>query len=202
MIQTLSKNWTLLALCGVFDAVISVIYFALRDANGPLTFGSWHGAVGYLGKLTGAAGACAIAAGLWRSAKGKCLPLVLNGLALVALGVIYYGFVRFRISFNTIAFLITVMAVSLGALELTTGRSLLHRRHAADGWSLGLTGAVSVGFALVFLSLAFRWIKLDGEAHRDLLWLGLYFGFSALVMLGSAWRLHSLGLSPSAQAVA
>ena len=203
LIQTLGKNWLLLALCGILDAVISVIYFVMRDANGPLTLHSWNGTIGFLGKLTLAAGACTIAAGLRRAAAGRSRLLVLNGLALVALGVIYYGFVRsrFGVSFNTIAFLIIVMAVSIGAIELSTGRTLLRRRHFADGWSLGMAGAVTVGFALVFLSLAFRWIRLD-ESHRELLWLGLYFGFTALCMLGSALRLHSLGLSQSAQMVA
>src|ERR1017187_1452557 len=98
MIQTLTKNWLLLALCGVFYALISAIYLIMHDANGPLTFHAWSGAIAFLGKLALAAGACTIAAGIWRSAKGKCWLLVLNGLAIGALGLIQYAFVRFPIS--------------------------------------------------------------------------------------------------------
>src|SRR6266480_3453568 len=99
LIQTLIKNWLLLALCGVLDAIISVIYLIMQDTDGPLTFHTWNSTLVLLGKLALAAGACTIAAGIWRSTNGKCWLLALNGLALGALGLIQYRFVRFRISF-------------------------------------------------------------------------------------------------------
>ena len=191
MIQTLTKNWWLLALCGVLDAIVSVIYFLMQDADGPLTFHAWSRTVVFLGELSLAAGACTIAAGVWRSTTGKCWLLVLNGLALGTLGLIYYAFVRFSISFRTIALLIILMAISVGILELITARTLRRQRHVADGWFLGLAGVVSVGFALPFFALGFRWITLGPGSHLDLLWLGSYFGFSAICMLGLALRLRS-----------
>jgi hypothetical protein len=66
---------------------------------------------------------------------------------------------------------------------------------------LDLAGVSSFGFALVFLLLG-RWIKLGPGSHTDLLWLGLYFGFSAVCMLGLALRLHTQGLSQSGPRVA
>ena len=197
MIQTLIKNWLLLALCGVLDAIISVIYLIMQDTDGPLTFHAWNSAVVFLGKLALASGACTIAAGIWRSTNGKSWLLVLNGLALGALGLIQYGFVRFRISFLTVALLIVLMAMSAGILELVIARTLWRQRHIADAWFLGLAGVASVGFALPFLALGFRWISLGPGSHSDLLWLGSYFGFSAICMLGLALRLHSQGLSQS-----
>ena len=197
MIQTLIKNWPLLALCGVLDAIISVIYLIMQGTHGPLTFQSWNGAVGFVGKLELAAGACTMAAGILRSTNGKCWLLVLNGLALGALGLIQYGFVRFRISFLTIALLIILMAMSIGILEFMISRTLRHKRHVADGWFHALAGVASVGFALAFLALGFRWIKIEPGSHADLLWLGSYFGFSAICMLGLALRLHSQGPSQS-----
>ncbi len=196
MTQTLTKNWFLLALCGVLEAVIAVIYLIMQGTDGPLTFFSWHGTIALLGKLALVAGACTAAAGL-RSTNGKSWLLVLNGLALGALGLIQYAFVRFRISFLTIALLIILMAASMGILELTIARSLRHQRHVADGWFLALAGVASFGFALAFLALGFRWIKIEPGSHADLLWLGAYFGFSAICMLGLALRLHSQGLSQS-----
>ena len=198
MVQTLITNWWLLALCGVLDAIMSVIYFIMQETDGPLTFHSWSGAVVFLGEVALAAGACTIAAGIWRSTKGKCWLLVLNGLALGAFGLIHF-FVRFRISFLTFALLIILMAMSIGILELVIARTLRRPRHVADGWFLALAGVVSVGFALAFFALGFRWIKIEPGSHADLLWLGSYFGFSAICMLGLALRLHSLGLSQSGQ---
>jgi len=182
--QTLTKNWWLLALCGVLDAMLFVIYFVMQDQDGPVTFHAWRGTIALLGKLTLAAGVCTIAAGIWRSAKGKCWPLVLNGLALTALGVIYTYLMRFRISLRTIALLIIVMAVSLAILEWRL-------RHVADGWFFALAGVASVGFALAFFALGFHWIKLELGSHLDLLWLGSYFGFSAICMLVLAFRLQN-----------
>jgi len=199
LIQTLIKNWWLLALCGVLDAIISVIFLIMQDTDGPLTFHAWKGTVVFLGKLALAAGACTIAAGIWRSTKGKCWLLVLNGLALSALGLIFTNLTHYRISFRTVALLLVVMAMSIGILELATARTLRRQRHVADEWFLGLAGAASVGFALAFFALGFRWIKLEPGSHSDILWIGSYFGFSAICKLGLALRLHSLGRSQSGQ---
>lgn len=199
LIQTLIKNWWLLALCGVLDAIISVIYLIMQNADGPLTFHAWNGTVVLLGELALAAGASTIAAGIWRSTKGKCWLLVLNGLALGALGVICTRLYVYGISFRTIALLIILMAMSAAILELVTARTLRRQRHVADGWFLDLAAVASLGFALAFFALGFRWIKVEPGSHADLLWLGSYFGFSAICMLGLALRLHSLGLSQSGQ---
>jgi uncharacterized membrane protein HdeD (DUF308 family) len=187
MIQTLIKNWWLLALCGVLEAVVSAILIVQYTG-----FHAWNGTVVILGKLILAAGACTIAAGIWRSAKGKCWLLVLNGLALGALGLICIFWTNRRISFLTVALLIILMAMSIGILELATARTLRRQRHVADGWFVGLAGAASVGFALALFALGFRWIKMEPGSHSDLLWLGSYFGFSAICMLGLGLRLNSL----------
>lgn len=197
MIQTLSKNWLLLALCSVLDAIISAIYFIMQGVGGPLTFHSWNGTVVFLGKLALAAGACTIAAGVLRSATGKSWLLVLNGLALGALGLIQYGFVRFRIAFLTVALLMVLAAMTLGILELTIAGTLRRQRRVADGWFFAFFGVVSVGLALAFFALGFRWIRVESGSHADLLWLGSYFGFTAICMLVLALRLHNPGLSQS-----
>ena len=199
MLQTLIKNWLLLALCGVLDAIISVIYLIMKETDGPLAFHSWNGTVVFLGKLALTAGACTIAAGILRSTNGKCWLLVLNGLALGALGLIQYGFVRFPISFLTVALLVILMAMSIGVLELIIARTLRRQRQVVDGWFLALAGVASVGFALAFFALGFHWIKIEPGSHADLLWRGSYFGFSAVCMLELSLRLHVQGLSQSGQ---
>ncbi len=185
MLQTLIKNWWLLALCGVFDAIMSAAYLIMQDTG----FHAWS-TVRFLGRLALAAGICAIVAAIWRSAKGKCWPLALHGLALGALGLILSGIFGSRISFRTIALLIILMALSAGILELATARSL--RRHLADEWFLGFAGAVSVGFALVFFAFGFGWIKMGPGSQSSIFWLGSYFGFSAIAWLALGLRLNSL----------
>ncbi len=153
--------------------------------------------IALMGKLLLAAGACTIAAGIWRSATGKCWLLVANGLALGALGVLFTGVFGHKISLRTIALLITVTAMSIGTLELVTAGILRRQQHVAYGWLLGVAGAVSLSFALAFFALGFHWINVAPESHSDIIWIGSYFGFTAICMLGLALRLHSGGLSQS-----
>jgi uncharacterized membrane protein HdeD (DUF308 family) len=191
VIETLTKNWWMLTLCSALNATVAVIFFIMFGTDGPLNVRALGGTIALLGAVAMAAGACAIAAGVWRSAKGTCWPLVLNGLAVGALGVIYYYLVRrYPTSLRTIALLIVVMAVSLGTLALIAARTLRRQSHVADGWILGLAAVASAVFALVFLGLGFQWIKLGPGSRLELLWLGAYFGFSVLCMLGLALRLH------------
>lgn len=186
MIQTLTKNWWLLVVAGVLDAIISVIYLT---TDGPMTFHAFHGTVLLLGRLTMAAGVCTIAAGIWSLRKAASWLLVLNGLACCALGAIF-AFWTGSLAFRTVALVIVVMAVSLGSYEIATTRT---SRHVPDNWLFALAGAVSLGFAVAFLAFVFGWIKLQPESPLESLrWLGSYFGFSAICMLGLALRAHSL----------
>jgi uncharacterized membrane protein HdeD (DUF308 family) len=192
IIQMLIKNWWLLALCGVLDAIYSVMNFFMQRPDGSLTLRTFvqRGTVVHMGMLALAAGACTIAAGIWSSRKGKSWLLVLNGLACSTLGLLF-AFWTGRLAFRTVALLIVVMAMSIGIYELAAARTL--RRHRADEWLLGAAGVVSVGFALAFFAFVCRSIKLEpGSPAQTLLWLGSYFGFSAICMLGLALRLHNL----------
>ena len=201
MIQTLIKNWWLLALCGVLDAIYSAVNLFMQEPDGSLALRKYalQSTVVLLGKLALAAGACAIAAGLWRSKQGKSWFLVLNGLALSALGLVLNGILGLAISFRTITLLLVVMAMSIGIFEFVIARTMRRQRHVADEWFLGLAGAASVVFALAFLAFGFRWIEMQPRPHADFVWFGSYFGFSAICMVGLALRLHSLGLSPTSQ---
>lgn len=184
--QKLIKSWWLLALCAVLDAIISAIYW--QNASGPFPFHAWHGTVLLIGKLTLAAGLCALAAGVWNSSKSNSWLLVLNGLACSALG-LAFAFWTGPLRFRTVALLIVLMALSIGLYEFSTARSL---RRLADEWLLGLAGVASIGFASAFLGFVFRWIKLEpGSPAQSLHWLGTYFGFSAVCMLVLTLRLSS-----------
>src|SRR3954467_8607590 len=74
VLQTsIEKRW-LLAVCAVLNAAVSVLYIVMQQENAPLTLHAWNGIILWLGRLTVAAGACEIAAGIWKSASGRnCL---------------------------------------------------------------------------------------------------------------------------------
>ncbi|HXR79231.1 MAG TPA: hypothetical protein VN737_24865 [Bryobacteraceae bacterium] len=196
MMQTLSKTWWLLVVCGVLEAMYSVMNFFMVRPDGSLalrTFVNGRGAIVNMGMLALAAGACTVAAGIWSSRNGQSWLLVLNGLAFSALGLIFM-FWRGPLAFRTIALLIVVMAMSIGIYEWVTARML--RSRPADEWLLGAAGVVSLGFALVFLAFVFRWIKPEpASPSQTLIWMGSYFGFSAICMLWLGLRLYSLRAS-------
>ncbi|MGC2662200.1 MAG: hypothetical protein WA324_29920 [Bryobacteraceae bacterium] len=183
----------LFVLCGVIDAVISIIYFTAAEHG-------FHAASAlvFLGTLTLAVGACMIATGIWSSRNSKYW-LLLNGLACSALGLIL-AFWTGPLSFRTVALLIAVMALSIGAYELAIVRTW---RVIAGDWLFGAASVVSVGFALAFLAFVFRWITLEpASPGESLRWLGVFFGFCAISTLGLTLRRYSpfvqAGSAPSA----
>jgi len=192
LIKTLIKNWWLLGLSGILEAMISVFYLVIYYTTPNIHGG--NGMVVFLSKLAVGAGVCTISASIWRSAKGKSWLLVLNGLALSAYGLMAV-FWRGPLSFGFFAFLLVVAAMTFGILALAIARTM--QRRIADAWFFGLAGAASVGFALVFLALANHWIQLERRLFHPsaFLWLCFYFGFSAICMLGLALRLHNLDSS-------
>src|SRR5580693_352828 len=181
MIQTLAKNWWLMALCGVLYVPISVIYFILYYAGPGSTPYIWNEIIPVSGRFVLAAGVCSIAAGIWRPTKGmgalSAALLVLNGLALSVFGGIGY-FWRGPLSFSLFALLIVGMAMSVGILALAIARTL--RRHVPDKWFFGLAGAASVGVAIAFVALVNGWVPLERRAFHPaiFLWVCFYFAFA------------------------
>jgi uncharacterized membrane protein HdeD (DUF308 family) len=192
MTQPLIKSWWLLALCGVLDALFTIMIVLMASPNGtPIlrTLGNSRNTITQLGLLPLAAGICTIAASIWSSRRSSSWLLALNGLACCAFGsIVTLGATR-AITFRTIALVIVVMAVSIALYELATSRSL--RGHLTEEWLLGAAGVVSVGFAVMFLAFALRWIKLNPQSPAEgFYWLGSYFGFTAICMLGLALRVN------------
>ncbi len=185
MIQTLIRNWWLVALCGAAELFYSPGILRMRDPAGIST-------IIFLGKFALAAGICAIAAGVWRSAKGKPWLLVLNGLALAIFGLLSIFFSRRRLSFTPVALLFVVMTVSIGVLALRTAPAL--RRQLPDRWLLTARGVVWMLFAVAFVAMAFRLIRFE-QPGAYFVWNSFYFAFSAACMLGLALRLQSLSAS-------
>jgi uncharacterized membrane protein HdeD (DUF308 family) len=188
--RTLIRNSWLLALCGVLYAMFSFIMVFWLSPDGSQILRSFvtpRGMAPLLGIVALAAGACTIAAALWSSSKGISWFLALNGLACIVLGLsINLGATR-PVAFRTIALLVAIMAASTGLHELATARIL--RGHRWSEWLLAGAGVVSVCFAGVFLGFAMGWIRLDpSPSGQTFYWLGSYFAFTAVCLLGLALR--------------
>jgi len=187
VMQKLVKSRSLLALCAVCHALFAVIIL-LISPDGPLvprTFRDSTSVMELMGVLALTAGACTIAAGIWNARKARTWLLVMNGLACCELGMMVLLGPTRPVAFRTIALLIVLMAVSIGSYELVTARTF--RAHPVDEWLLAGAGVVSVGFAAVFLGFVLRWIRLEpSPSGQTFYWLGAYFVFSAVSMLGLA----------------
>jgi hypothetical protein len=190
-------TWWLLALCGVLHAIFSGMILFMQDPEGSVTLrtGVYGNTPAHLGVLAVGAGLITIAAGIWSFRDRKAWPVglvVLNGLGCSTLGLnLYAPEIVFGFGFQPIALLIVLMALSIGIFELVSARTLL--RHAAEEWILGAAGVSSLGFACAYLAFAYGWIQLEPRPLADFLWLGSYFGFSAICMLWLALQLHGPG---------
>jgi uncharacterized membrane protein HdeD (DUF308 family) len=188
MTQSLVKSWWLLGLCGVFDALFAILIVVMGSPDGSRSLHTLihnSAAISLLGLLALAAGVCTIAASVWRSRKDNSWLLLLNGLACTSLGILVTLGLTRPITFRTIALVIVIMAMSIGLYELATARTL--RGQLTDEWLLDVAGVVSVGFAVVFLGFVLHWIKLDpSPSAQTFNWLGSYFGFTAICMVGLA----------------
>lgn len=187
MIQTLIENWWLLGVRGLLALLFSVMTFLMQSSAETLTLREFamRGMVAFLGMLALTAGACTVAAAIWRASTGKWWLLALDGLVVGAVGLVLI--VANRFTFRSVTYLVVLLAVVIGILELAVARAL--RRHLPDEWFLGLGGAASVGFALTFLLIR------PEDPGLMFIWLGSYSGFSAICMLVLTFRLRRLRAS-------
>ncbi len=175
-----AKSYWLLVLAAVLHGVVAALYFMLQAGDAPqLRF--W---AQVSGEMMLAASVCLIAAG--------CLTarwwMVVNGVALIALGLVNGGFVHGRISFRFVAMLFVLNAVSLGLFALRFGQR----------WG----AIVAACFELAFLAMGLRLMRFDLAFglrtlpdymwwKADFLWFGTYFVFSAICLTMIA--LHAMG---------
>ncbi len=151
------------------------------------TFVNSRDTVALMGMLALAAGACTTAAAIWSPERGNSWLLALNGIAACALGLLILLGATRPVAFRTIALFIVMMAMSMGAYEFAMARRM--RGDLPGEWLLGAAGVVSVGFAAAFLAFVLRWMKLEpSPSDQTFHWLGSYFGFSAVCMMGLALR--------------
>ena len=190
MLQTLAKNWWLLALAGLLDAALALFHLLMQGPNGATVLGRYMFAqpISLLGETALACGVCTVAAATWHSRNGRPWLLALNGAALAGFGLLCLFWSRGRHGFLPVALLFLVMALSLGILAFAAARSVRHG--AADEWLLKAAGTISVVYALAFLVSGLGWLRFPSGSYW--LFMSSWFAFNAVSMMGFGLRAHRL----------
>jgi hypothetical protein len=181
--QAFTRSWWLLALAAVFEAMYAIINLVMQRPDGSLALRTFalRPTVQHMGLLAIAAGVCIVACGIWGGRRPGTWPVIVNGAAFTTLGLIL-RFWKGPLGFRTIALLLIVMALSLGTAALReVGRSSVGR----------LASVILGGFALMFLVLGLGWFRPVGPEWLNV-WMGAFFGFSALCLATFAMRLRAL----------
>ena len=194
VLAPLIRNWWLLAFSGPVQAAISVICLVMQSSHEVLTFHAWNQLIAVQGYLELMAGITAGAAGLMNSNGHKSWPLILQGFAFTCLGIISAALTHFPIPLSAIAVLVMLMALSVAMLASRIARYLPSRPGLPQSHAAGFVWITASVFIAVLLALSLRWIRVEPGSHLDLFWLGSYFAFSAVCMLGLGLQLHAKAL--------
>lgn len=182
MLRIMIDNWWLFACRAVFALIFSLYVLFIQGANLPLLLRAFAhaSAVVLFGLLAFGAGAFTLGAALKRSSRGHDRGLLLtDGVAACAAGAVVV--VVPSLTLVHLVRIISFWAMFVGVCELLMAHKI--RRHLHDEWFLIVGGTGSLVFG-VFL--------LGGWTFDDrivLAWLGSYALFSAITMVGLAYRL-------------
>jgi uncharacterized membrane protein HdeD (DUF308 family) len=192
MIRVLINNWWLLALRGVFALLFAMFAFSLQTVMGMwlLSAIALAGLVVLFGLLALSAGICTMAAAVRGAGYEKSSLLLWDGVIICIAGAAIILAPRLDLVWLVYGF--AVLALVAGVIELLQARKL--RRHISDEWFLALAGAGSLCLGAYLL------VARPTGATTMLRWLGVYAGFSAVAILGLAFRLRALRASVHALA--
>jgi uncharacterized membrane protein HdeD (DUF308 family) len=193
MLRVLISNWWLLALRGIFALAFGALAFSVQPSTGSLLIRPivHAGLVVAFGMLALAAGVSTVVAAMRGAALERSRLLLWDGIAVCIAGLVIL--ISPRLDLTWLARIVAAWAVVIGVLELLLARTL--RRHLPEEWSLAVAGASSVIFGAYFF------FRHGEEAAEMLRWLGIYAGFSAMIILAFAFRLRALRASVQVLAV-
>ncbi len=183
MITAIARNWWALAVRGLFAVLFGIAAFI------------WPGmALRFLIALFGLYalldGLFALIAGyLAAETHRRSWPLIVSGLAGIAVGVLTY--VRPAVTALVLLYYISFWAVLTGVLGIAAAIRL--RREIENEWFLGISGAASVLFGLYI-------VVAPGAGALALLWLiGIYALAIGILLLALAFRLRGWTRAAPAQ---
>ena len=174
--QAHSKGWWVMAARGVLALLAGgfLLFFPAGSLQPVVTvFGVFSIAIGTVGLTAGLLGA---------SARERWWPLMLEGLASIAAGIVAFAWPG--VDALLLLFIIGAWALALGLLQLVEAFNL--QRESSVKWLLAMTGA----FTVLFGAAAFFG---PGVGLAALLWLlGVYALAFAFLQFGLAAELRGL----------
>lgn len=182
MVQSLSRNWWLVILRGVFAILFGILAFVLPGLT-------WLTLVVMFGVYTIVDGLVAIVTGFSRTKTARWWAFLIEGVLNIAAGAV--ALIWPDVAVLVLIYIIAGWAVITGILEIAAAVRL--RDEITNEWVLGLGGFVSMAFGILLFvqpaagSLAIIWI-IAGYA--------VVFG-ALLVVLG--FRLRGWGSSNTRQ---
>ncbi len=188
MLESLSRNWWLVALGGVLAVILGAAAFVWPGMT-LLTLVLLFGAYAFVGGVT-SFGFGLLAAG----EHGEWWPLVLGGIIGIAVGVV--TFMQPTTMALALVFVIAAWAIATGLLEVVAAITL--RKVIANEWLMGFSGVLSVIFGVAVVA----------QPATGALALVYLFGFYAILygvsQIGLGFRLRGLGeaLKPGTQGAA
>jgi hypothetical protein len=195
MFRVLAKVWWLLAICGISDAVLAVMNLLMTDPEGlpGLRLFALPNQVWNMSIVALLAGACAIAAGLFSSRKGKTWLLSLHGFALGVYGLIGLSpLVKGPLSFRLVSLLFVLMAVSLGVFSLEAAKWQQSNRRGR--WFFFVSGGLTLCFALSYTAVSMNLIRFV-PPPLFWTWMSLNFGLFAAITIYFAMGSKGYGIS-------
>lgn len=182
MVETLTRNWGLVALRGIVAilfGVLTIFYPAITLATLILLFGAYAFVDGIF---------MALAAIANRHGEPRWVALLIGGLLGVAAGLVTLFMPG--ITAVVLVSLVAAWAILTGIAEIVAAIRL--RKEITGEWILVLAGVLAVAFGLLLF------VRPGAGALAVVLWIGVYALIYGVVLLALGFRLRSWGRTHAA----
>ena len=182
MVETLTRNWGLVALRGIVAilfGVLAIFYPAITLATLILLFGAYALVDGIF---------MALAAIANRHGEPRWVALLIGGLLGVAAGLVTLFMPG--ITAVVLVSLVAAWAILTGIAEIVAAIRL--RKEITGEWILILAGVLAVAFGLLLF------VRPGAGALAVVLWIGVYALIYGIVLLALGFRLRSWGRTHAA----
>jgi uncharacterized membrane protein HdeD (DUF308 family) len=175
-LEALTRNWWIFLVRGVLAILFGIIAWIWPDLTVTVL-------VVLFGAYALVDGIFAIVAAVTSGEGGRWLPLLLLGLAGIAIGIM--TFLWPDITAVALVVIIGVWAIIIGIMQIVAAFQL--RQQIEGEWALGLAGLAAIIFGAIV-------VIFPGDGAIALVWLiGLYAIFFGILLVMLGFRLRALG---------
>lgn len=174
-LEALTRNWWVFLVRGILAILFGIVAWIWPDLTVTVL-------VVLFGAYALVDGIFAIVAAITSGEGGRWLPLLLLGLAGIAVGIM--TFLWPDITAVALITIIGVWAIIIGVMQIVAAIQL--RRRIEGEWALGLAGLAAIVFGAIV-------VIFPGSGAIALVWLiGIYAIFFGILLVALAFRLRGL----------